>query len=196
MHELRGAGVGLFLHQQGLDTTTPAGKAMFGMLAVFGELEAARDPADDQLPAADRACAAKRAPLAGTTAPCLTRAGPSRLQLSTPPGDQRPRGGWLFWPQGLEAEAAVEAREPSPNGREAQPKPLKLPLSCEKLCCRITNIMGKGTCTRGQRAAMAARARGAENVLPGRRTAAQMARLPRCRCCGHAGDRRVLARVR
>ena len=41
LHELRGAGVGLFLHQQGLDTTTPAGKAMLGMLAVFGELEAA-----------------------------------------------------------------------------------------------------------------------------------------------------------
>jgi DNA invertase Pin-like site-specific DNA recombinase len=39
MQELRGAGVGLFLHQQALDTTTPAGKAMFGMLAVFGELE-------------------------------------------------------------------------------------------------------------------------------------------------------------
>jgi DNA invertase Pin-like site-specific DNA recombinase len=35
----RGADVGLFLHQQALDTTTPAGKAMFGMLAVFGELE-------------------------------------------------------------------------------------------------------------------------------------------------------------
>jgi DNA invertase Pin-like site-specific DNA recombinase len=41
MQELRGAGVGLFLHQQALDTTTPAGKAMFGMLAVFGEFEAA-----------------------------------------------------------------------------------------------------------------------------------------------------------
>ena len=39
MQELRGAGVGLFLHQQALDTTTPAGKAMFGMLAVFGEFE-------------------------------------------------------------------------------------------------------------------------------------------------------------
>jgi len=39
MQELRGAGVGLFLHQQALDTTTPSGKAMFGMLAVFGELE-------------------------------------------------------------------------------------------------------------------------------------------------------------
>jgi DNA invertase Pin-like site-specific DNA recombinase len=39
MQELRGADVGLFLHQQALDTTTPAGKAMLGMLAVFGELE-------------------------------------------------------------------------------------------------------------------------------------------------------------
>src|SRR5204863_1040288 len=32
-------GVGLFLHQQGLDTTTTAGKAMFQMLGVFAEFE-------------------------------------------------------------------------------------------------------------------------------------------------------------
>jgi DNA invertase Pin-like site-specific DNA recombinase len=32
-------GVGLFLHQQGLDTSTTAGKAMFEMLGVFAEFE-------------------------------------------------------------------------------------------------------------------------------------------------------------
>ena len=32
-------GVGLFLHQQGLDTTTSAGKAMLQMLGVFAEFE-------------------------------------------------------------------------------------------------------------------------------------------------------------
>ena len=32
-------GIGLFLHQQGLDTTTTAGKAMFQMLGVFAEFE-------------------------------------------------------------------------------------------------------------------------------------------------------------
>ena len=32
-------GVGLFLHQQGLDTSTTAGKAMFQMLEVFAEFE-------------------------------------------------------------------------------------------------------------------------------------------------------------
>ena len=32
-------GVGLFLHQQGLDTTTTAGRAMFQMLGVFAEFE-------------------------------------------------------------------------------------------------------------------------------------------------------------
>src|ERR1700720_3821316 len=32
-------GVGLFLHQQGLDTPTTAGKAMFQMLGVFAEFE-------------------------------------------------------------------------------------------------------------------------------------------------------------
>ena len=36
LHSLR---VDLFLHQQGLDTTTPAGKAMFQMLGVFAEFE-------------------------------------------------------------------------------------------------------------------------------------------------------------
>jgi DNA invertase Pin-like site-specific DNA recombinase len=39
MQELHGAKVDLFLHQQSLDTTTPAGRAMFGMLAVFSEFE-------------------------------------------------------------------------------------------------------------------------------------------------------------
>jgi DNA invertase Pin-like site-specific DNA recombinase len=29
--------VGLFIHQQGLDTTTASGRAMFGMLGVFAE---------------------------------------------------------------------------------------------------------------------------------------------------------------
>jgi DNA invertase Pin-like site-specific DNA recombinase len=33
--------VDLFLHQQGLDTTTPAGKAMFQMMGVFAEFERA-----------------------------------------------------------------------------------------------------------------------------------------------------------
>jgi DNA invertase Pin-like site-specific DNA recombinase len=37
--ELQAKGVGLYLHQQGLDTTTPAGKALFGMLGVFAEFE-------------------------------------------------------------------------------------------------------------------------------------------------------------
>lgn len=37
--ELHEKGVGLFLHQQGIDTTTPAGKALFSMLGVFAEFE-------------------------------------------------------------------------------------------------------------------------------------------------------------
>ena len=31
--------VGLYLHQQGVDTTTPSGKAMFSMMGVFAEFE-------------------------------------------------------------------------------------------------------------------------------------------------------------
>lgn len=41
LSELRGAGVDLFLHQQGIDTTTPAGKALFQMMGVFAEFERA-----------------------------------------------------------------------------------------------------------------------------------------------------------
>ncbi len=37
--DLQAAGVGLYLHKQGLDTSTPSGRAMFGMLSVFAEFE-------------------------------------------------------------------------------------------------------------------------------------------------------------
>lgn len=39
--ELQAKGVDLYLHVQGLDTSTPAGRAMFGMLSVFSEFERA-----------------------------------------------------------------------------------------------------------------------------------------------------------
>lgn len=39
--ELHARGADLYLHQQALDTTTPSGKAMFGMMAVFAEFERA-----------------------------------------------------------------------------------------------------------------------------------------------------------
>jgi DNA invertase Pin-like site-specific DNA recombinase len=39
LSELHALKVDLFLHQQGLDTTTPGGKAMFGMMGVFAEFE-------------------------------------------------------------------------------------------------------------------------------------------------------------
>ena len=39
--ELQAKGVDLYLHQQGIDTTTPAGKAMFQMMGVFSEFERA-----------------------------------------------------------------------------------------------------------------------------------------------------------
>jgi DNA invertase Pin-like site-specific DNA recombinase len=41
LSELHTAGIDLFLHQQGIDTTTPAGKAMFQMMGVFAEFERA-----------------------------------------------------------------------------------------------------------------------------------------------------------
>jgi DNA invertase Pin-like site-specific DNA recombinase len=39
LNEIHAAGVDLYLHQQGLDTSTPAGKAMFSMMGVFAEFE-------------------------------------------------------------------------------------------------------------------------------------------------------------
>jgi len=39
LSEIRAAGVDLYLHVQGLDTTAPAGKAMFQTLGVFAEFE-------------------------------------------------------------------------------------------------------------------------------------------------------------
>jgi DNA invertase Pin-like site-specific DNA recombinase len=41
LNDLQAKGVDLFLLQQGLDTSTPSGRAMFQMLGVFAEFEAA-----------------------------------------------------------------------------------------------------------------------------------------------------------
>jgi DNA invertase Pin-like site-specific DNA recombinase len=39
INELRNLGIDLYLHQQALDTATPAGRAMFAMCGVFAEFE-------------------------------------------------------------------------------------------------------------------------------------------------------------
>jgi DNA invertase Pin-like site-specific DNA recombinase len=39
LQELHSTGIDLYLHQQGINTTTPAGKAMFQMMGVFAEFE-------------------------------------------------------------------------------------------------------------------------------------------------------------
>lgn len=41
LSEVQSRQIGLYLHVQGLDTTTPAGRALFGMLGVFSEFERA-----------------------------------------------------------------------------------------------------------------------------------------------------------
>ena len=41
LSELHALSIDLFLHQQGLDTRTPSGKAMFQMMGVFAEFERA-----------------------------------------------------------------------------------------------------------------------------------------------------------
>ena len=39
METIKGAGANLYIHSQGIDTNTPTGKAMFGMVSVFAEFE-------------------------------------------------------------------------------------------------------------------------------------------------------------
>jgi DNA invertase Pin-like site-specific DNA recombinase len=39
LSEIHAKRVDLFIHQQGIDTTTPAGKALFGVMGVFAEFE-------------------------------------------------------------------------------------------------------------------------------------------------------------
>lgn len=39
LDEVRDRGIDLYLHQQGVDTGTPAGRALFGMLSVFSDFE-------------------------------------------------------------------------------------------------------------------------------------------------------------
>jgi len=41
LSEIQGAGVDLYLHKQAIDTSTPAGKALFQMMGVFAEFERA-----------------------------------------------------------------------------------------------------------------------------------------------------------
>ena len=44
LQEFHAKHVDLYLHQQGIDTTTPSGKAMFQMMGVFAEFERSHDP--------------------------------------------------------------------------------------------------------------------------------------------------------
>ena len=37
METIKGAGANLYIHSQGIDTNTPTGKAMFGMVSVFAQ---------------------------------------------------------------------------------------------------------------------------------------------------------------
>jgi DNA invertase Pin-like site-specific DNA recombinase len=39
LETIRDTGTGLYIHTQSVDTTTPAGRAMFGMLGIFSEFE-------------------------------------------------------------------------------------------------------------------------------------------------------------
>ena len=50
LSELHALKIDLFMRQQGLDTTTPAGKAMFQMMGVFAEFDLTRPAAPPRRP--------------------------------------------------------------------------------------------------------------------------------------------------
>jgi len=76
LSELHAFKIDLFLRQQGLDTTTPAGKAMFQMMGVFAEFERAMIQERVRAGLARARSEGKRlgrppiAPCAGETNPC------------------------------------------------------------------------------------------------------------------------------
>jgi DNA invertase Pin-like site-specific DNA recombinase len=39
LNDIKGTAADLYIHQQAIDTSTPAGKALFGMLGIFAEFE-------------------------------------------------------------------------------------------------------------------------------------------------------------
>jgi len=98
--ELRGRGVGLHVVEQGIDTDTPEGRAMFGMLSVLAEYQRELIIANTH----DGLAAARALP-----APC-------RAQLAAHPRSPD-RSGWAGMISPVEFEQAHYAalnREPQP----------------------------------------------------------------------------------
>jgi DNA invertase Pin-like site-specific DNA recombinase len=81
LRELHAKGVDLFLHQQGLDTSTPAGRAMFQMMGVFAEFERAMIR---ERVISTPALASKASGLAGDGSRILTRARLRRFGAHAP----------------------------------------------------------------------------------------------------------------
>ena len=78
MREIQAAGRDLYIHKQGLDTTTPAGRAMFGMLGVFAEFE--RDMIRERVNAGLARAKAEGKRLGRPTLPEATKAEVLRLR--------------------------------------------------------------------------------------------------------------------
>jgi DNA invertase Pin-like site-specific DNA recombinase len=74
LHALR---IDLFLHQQGIDTTTPGGKAMFQMMGVFAEFE--RSLIQERVRAGLKRAVSEGKQLAGPRWTLSLRSGSARL---------------------------------------------------------------------------------------------------------------------
>jgi hypothetical protein len=98
--EIHALGIDLFLHQQGLDTTTPAGKAMFQMMDVFAEFERAMIRV---------VCCGRRRRIPGTsTDRSGVRAGALPRAALPPPQSPVERGGRGLSPMAMFSIAVVD----------------------------------------------------------------------------------------
>lgn len=85
-HDLESLGIGLHLHQEAIDTTTPSGRLLFQVRGMVAELE--------------RSIIVERTK-AGLAAPALRAsgwAGPPRPTPSWPPSETCAPGGWAWTP--------------------------------------------------------------------------------------------------
>lgn len=114
LSEIHALKIELYLHQQGLDTTTPVGEAMFQVMGVFAEFE--RSMIQERVRAGLARAVASRFPPVMTPAPCTrpaySKGSPSRLQGR--PGACR-RASGPNWPRPSPSyrRPALAAGEPS-----------------------------------------------------------------------------------
>src|SRR5215831_7036845 len=83
LQTIRDTGTGLYIHTQSVDTTTPAGRAMFGMLGIFSEFER------EMIVARVNAGLARARDAIGRNGHFISKAGKVRKRLGRPDADPK-----------------------------------------------------------------------------------------------------------